>query len=85
MHGSFTDTGWGYSPVPYLPPLNPTGERALRIRVACLDTEIAAGAIYHEQLCQQADAVFERLIDDVHSRRQIREVLWMRGVLGDDE
>ncbi len=83
MHGSFTDTGWGYL-APSLPPLNPTGERALRIREACLDTEIAAGAIYHEQLCQQADAAFERLIDDVWSRRRIREVLWMRGVLNDE-
>lgn len=81
MHGSFADTG--YAPAPYLTPLNPTGERALRKREACLDTEIAAGAIYHEQLCQAADAVFERLIDDVWSRRRIREVLFLRGVLSD--
>ena len=77
MHGSLSDTG--YAPAPHLPPLNPTGERALRKREACLDTEIAAGAICHEWLCQQADAVFYRLIDDVESRRHIREVLFMRG------
>ena len=81
MHGTHTDTGWGYS-APSLPPLNPTGERALRKRRAHLDAEIAAGAWEHERICQAADTVFYRLIDDVRSRRQINEVLWMRGVLG---
>ncbi len=85
MHGTYyADTGWGYSPAPSLPPLNPTGERALRIREAGLDTEIAAGAIYYEQLCQQADRAFDRLIDDVWSRHRIREVLFLRGVLSDE-
>ena len=83
---NFNDTGPTLprlAPAPQLPPLNPNGERALRKREACLDTEIAAGAIYHERLCQQADRAFERLIEDVWSRRRIREVLFLRGVLSD--
>jgi hypothetical protein len=79
MHGTFTDTGHGYLPAPHLPPLNPNGEKALRIREACLDTEIVAGALYHEHLCQQADKAFERLCHDVRSRHQIREILFLRG------
>ena len=78
MHGTITDTGWEY-PAPSLPLLNPTGERALRKRVWLLDAEIAAGAWEHEQLCKAADATFERLIADMESRRQIRDVLFMRG------
>jgi len=78
MHGTITDTGWGY-PAPSLRPLNPTGERALRKRVWLLDAEIAAGAWEHERLCQAADAIFELLLEDMESRRQIRDVLFMRG------
>lgn len=78
-HQRITDTGWGYLPAPHLPPLNPNGEKALRIREACLDTEIAAGAIYHERLCQQADEVFSRLQQDVETRRRMREILFLRG------
>ena len=83
MH-TLNDTGTYDYAIPFTTPLNPNGERALRACEARLDKEIALGALYHESLCRHADRVFERLLDDLQSRRQVREVLWMRGVFEDE-
>lgn len=79
MHGTFSDTGYGFEPAPSLPPLSPTSQKALTIRVACLDTEIAADAIYYECLCQHVEEEFAHLQQKVETRRVMRELLFLRG------